>query len=131
MQGNNSVLRRLLGYICLLVLLGGCAVNVQSAQLCFRKYPPRPSGYLIEVYQDVLPEAPFVEIAAVKARKRGIDSVKKIISALQEQARKLGGDAIINLSESIESRTIIDVNRGERIVRLKFYSATVIRFIEP
>ncbi len=94
-----------------------------------RKYSPRPSGYLIEVYQDVLPEAPFVEIAAVKARRRGIDSAKKVISALQEQARKLGGDAIINLSESIESSTIFDVHRGERIVRLRFYSATVIRFL--
>ncbi|MFC1595641.1 hypothetical protein ACFL3X_01865 [Gemmatimonadota bacterium] len=131
MQGNNSMVRRLPGYICLLVLLGGCAVNVQSAQLSMRKYPPRPGNYLIEVYQDVLPEAPFVEIAAVKARKRGINSAKKVIGALQERARMLGGDAIINLSESIESSTIFDVHRGERIVRLKFYSATVIRFIEP
>jgi len=125
------MIRRLSGYICLLVLMSGCAITVQSAQLSNQKYPPQPSYHPIEVYQDVLPETPYVEIAAVKARKRGTDSVKKVVSALQEQARKLGGDAIIDLSESIESRTIFDVHRGERIVRTKFHSATVIRFIEP
>jgi len=78
-----------------------------------------------------LPQTSFVEIAAVQARKRGIDSDEKVINALKDRARELGGDAIIGLALKTISRDIIDVHKGFRTVRYQIYLGTVIRFLKP
>ena len=120
-----------LGYAMSLFLLAGCAVQVQSTQLRSIDYPVRPGDYIIAIYRDTLPQTSFVEIAAVQARKRGIDSNEKVINALKDRARELGGDAIIGLTLKTVSRDIIDVNKGFRTVRYQIYLGTVIRFLKP
>ena len=112
-------------------LLAGCAVQVQSTQLRSMDYPSRPDNHLIAIYRDTLPQTSFIEIAAVQARKRGIDSEEKVINALKERARELGGDAIIGLAIKTVSREIIDVHKGFRTVRYQIYMGTVIRFLRP
>lgn len=122
---------QLLGYAMSLFLLAGCAVQVQSTQLRSTDYPARPGDHIIAIYRDTLPQTSFVEIAAVQARKRGIDSEEKVINALKDRARELGGDAIIGLTIKTVSRDIIDVHKGFRTVRYQIYMGTVIRFLRP
>lgn len=121
----------LLGYAMSFFLLAGCAVQVQSTQLRSTDYQARPGDHIIAIYRDTLPQISFFEIAAVQARKRGIDSNEKVINALKDRARELGGDAIIGLTIKTVSRDIIDVHKGFRTVRYQIYLGTVIRFLKP
>lgn len=76
--------------------------------------PPRP----IRVYAHHMPTCPYEELGAVTSSEEGEPAVR--LAALQQQARDLGGDALIDLRGPQQG----DVPHGT-------LSAKVVRFTDP
>lgn len=109
----------------------GCApsVRVQSTALV-TGLAPRPEDHPIQLYGSALPECPYEEVALVSARgKRSASS--QLLDAVRDQARKMGGDAVLGLSQDTDISGAVPV--GAIIVPVKrlVISGTVIRFRDP
>lgn len=66
--------------------------------------PTRPAPSEIQVFRDTLPTRPYHELGTVSARKRGAAlSSQDVLENLKEQARAMGGDALIRLTGLPES----------------------------
>lgn len=122
--------RHILGYICLLSILSGCAVNIQAKRISSQKYPPQPEDHSIEIFQQAPSEIRYVKIAEIKAREYGYHTDSDVMTAFEKRARKLGGDAIIEFSVSNAYRGPFLWMRS-KIFTYLIYSGIVIRFIEP
>lgn len=91
--GRTSVLFSL-GYV---MLLTGCSPGVRSAR--FEDFAPKPSDHAIRLYSESRPECTFREIGMVRITKRTIFvSIDEVTAALREEARRMGGDAVIGVS---------------------------------
>ena len=107
----------------------GCGPAVQSVNFTSPPLPPRPSDYPIRFYGETRPECPYQEIGSVSSRKRSkLVSMEKVVEGLRERARKMGGDAIIGIGESTETRGATIVGSAVVANTDKVLSGTVIRF---
>ncbi len=94
----------------------------------FADYPPRPPEHEIIIYSVTLPEQPYEEIGIVSSRRTSdFTSMEAVLESLKKEAREMGGDAIIGLTESTEAREV-DADTG-RIDSVPVLSGTVIRFL--
>ena len=73
--------------------------------------PPRS----IRVYSHNLPTCPHEELGAVTSSAEGEPAVR--LAALQQQARDLGGDALIDLRESAAAGEVPSGTLTARVVR--------------
>ena len=108
------------------IILCGCTAATRVTR--FATYSPRPVGHEIRIYRSTLPDRPYEEIGIVSARQRNkFISMEQVLNSLREEARKMGGDAIIELREANEVRGFIsDTGLLDRDPVL---SGTVIRFL--
>lgn len=109
----------------IVVLVTGCAPDVKSTR--FQEFPSRPQGAPVQVYQSKSPECDFEEVGIVRSRQRNkFISMNEVMNSLRAESRKLGGDAIIGLTEtnpiSYENESVVD--------RDPVLSGTVIKFID-
>jgi hypothetical protein len=103
----------------------GCTAATRATS--FAEHPPRPPGHEIVIYRTAVPERPFEEIGIVSSRQRNkFISMQAVLESLKEEARRMGGDAIIGLTESNEAQGFVgDTGMLDRDPVL---SGTVIRF---
>ncbi len=109
----------------LIAAVSSCAPATRVTR--FAMYPPRPLDHPIKIYRTTLPDKPFEEIGLVNSRQRNkFISMEAVFEFLKMEARKMGGDAIIGLSEVNEARGFV----GGRLDRDPVLSGTVIRFLD-
>lgn len=87
--------------LAVLPLLPGCANRgprvVTTVKL---KYPARPGDEPIRVFWGTEPRCPHMEIGAVSAWAPGEDMPReRIIAAMWQEARKMGGEALVGVTE--------------------------------
>ena len=85
-----------------LVLLAGCGPRIQVHYLAHEHYAQRPKGYPISITEYDYEEA-YEEVAQVTTRAyddRTVDVLGR--SELRDIARRLGGDAVIQVSRTGE-----------------------------
>jgi len=88
----------LVGLLAALAL--GCGTSPRMKLLTDKQYPPRPANQTIELYQRGV-ETPHEVIAIIDSRtvdQLTTDTRKRLVEDLRERARRLGADAVINIS---------------------------------
>ena len=114
---------RAIALITLFSILSSCAPATRTT--VFQNYSPRPDDHPIKIFRHKMPKCEYEEIGIVSARQRNkLISMNKVMNSLQNQARKLGGDAIIGFTEANPVHNI----SGAGIDRDPVLSGTVIRF---
>jgi hypothetical protein len=118
---------RLAIIVVLLAAVCGCTAATRATR--FAAYPPRPADHEIRIYRTTVPEEPYEEIGIVSSRQRNkFISMEAVLESLKQQAREMGGDAIIGLTEANEAQGFVgDTGILDRDPVL---SGTVIRFLE-
>jgi len=83
----------------------GCStVSVTSTRSEFEARDPRPSQYHVAILKDEVPERPHKVIGTVRAKvklspfRSNVWPDDRIVKRLITEARRLGGDALINLT---------------------------------
>ena len=93
----------------------GCSPTTDRVQLLPTARDPTPAAIPIQLFSVVLPRCPFAEVGLVTSRPRDFTSGAMVLEGLRNEARRLGGDAVIHV------RFV-----GERVL-----SGTVIQFTTP
>lgn len=92
---------RLATMVLLLAAICGCTAATRATR--FAAYPPRPPDHEIRIYRTRVPDQPYEEIGIVSSRQRNkFISMEAVLEALKREAREMGGDAIIGLTETNE-----------------------------
>ena len=92
----------------------------------FQSYDPKPVGSPIKIYRVKSPKCDFEELGIVNSRQRNkFISMEKVFESLKAEARGMGGDAIMGLTES---NPIHGITEGGAIDRDPVLTGTVIRF---
>ena len=115
-----------------LFLLVACGPKMQVTK--FRDFPARPDNHPIMIFDRTKPTCAFDEVGRVTARRTNklFISMDEVVATMQKHARKLGGDAILGLTESTQDRggtTSADGVETKNIDAV--FSGTVIRFRDP
>lgn len=79
------------------VILSGC-VSVKSIPYETTARPPKPDDYSIEIYESNDLSKPYKVIGIVQANAGKKHSVADTMEKLRTQARRMGGDALIDLT---------------------------------
>lgn len=86
-------------------LLAGCAtIIVEATRTEPKARAARPSGYPIELLTEQVPARPHKVIGSVRARVKlseysgKVAPPRKVITRLQDEARALGGDALLPIT---------------------------------
>ncbi len=112
---------RIVFVIIFVFLLTGCSPSVRT--ITFQKLPPKPDDIQIALFRFKRPQCNFEEIGIVHSCKRNkFISMDDVINSLIVEARKMGGDAIIGLNETVGQWGIF---------RDPILSGTVINFTDP
>ena len=103
----------LLVFLSFLVSCAGRSTEVVTT--VEKKYPEKPESYPIQLLWEKKPECPHLEIGTVRAWpiKNNV-SMDEIISKMHRQAQKMGGDALVGLTED-ERLVRVGEYRDERI----------------
>jgi hypothetical protein len=113
-------------------IVASCGPVVKTSRLSDSAYQPKAENEPIKVYVENFPECPFEELAIVVASTGAFSGdLNSFVPAMKNEARKLGGDALL-LKISIESATgyvevspgVVGSAKGDR------QSATIIKFTE-
>jgi hypothetical protein len=119
-----------------LLAVAACGPAVQSA-VYTAPPPPHAPDHDVRIYSATLPRCEFREIGRVSAQRSGPrQSDQRLIAAMRERARAMGGDAIVGLRETSagDGSTLIvpvgNVAIGSGGSTLRF-SGTVVRFVDP
>jgi hypothetical protein len=101
--------------------------------------PPRPDNYPIELLKQDVPERPHKVIGSVRARVKLSESRSRVappsavIAALKQEARALGGDALlpITVTPVTGGGTYVSPGDGVLIGNSEIWSALVIVWLQP
>ena len=75
-----------------------CTPAVNRVYFLPERLPAKPEDYPIRLYFDQLPECEYQEIGMITSRQRNkLISMDAVTEALRCEARKMGGDAVINV----------------------------------
>lgn len=122
---------RFLGVVSL-VLLGACAPVVRSMMFVAPAPPPRAKEHQIRFYRDDRPVCEFEEIGLVTSRKPSfLVSMQEVEESIRARARRMGGDAVIGVSERSEIHGAGVSRAGVHLESDPVYSGTVVRFTDP
>jgi hypothetical protein len=113
----------------LALALGACGPAISSAN--FMTVAPRPVEHEIALYSTKLPTCPYEEIGVVRGKRRALTSLQQVLSAIQQRARKMGGDAVVGLGQTVNVRGGIVVDNVVSVESQEGLTGTVIRFSEP
>jgi len=82
----------------IIVLMSGC-VSTRSIRYETIVRQPKPSNYPIEILDPANINRPYKVIGIVQANAGKLHSTKDTIEHLKAEARKMGGDALIDLQQ--------------------------------
>lgn len=80
------------------LVLAGCGVQMRTTQLS-RAYRPLPHDAQIQVSSVGMPQCPFEELALVTIKESLDVRGEQMIWAMEDEARRLGGHAIVQLRQ--------------------------------
>ena len=122
---------RFLGVVAL-VFLGACAPVVRSMMFVAPPPPSREKGHFIRFYRDERPVCAYEEIGLVTSRKPSVlVSMREIEESIRTRARRMGGDAVIGVTERTEMHGAGISRAGVHVEADPVYSGTVVRFVDP
>jgi hypothetical protein len=108
-------------------VLAGCGAKIQEAR--FNPAPARTAPEHVAVFQATRPECHFDEVGTLTVEKRNaFVSSQEMLGALRERAARMGGDAIVGLSEGNRVRGAVAMGNVIGVANRQTFSATVIRF---
>ena len=129
----------LLPLLLIVALAGGCAVRKVNP-IATEKFPARAADAEVKLYTNVDIERPHVKIAYVQSFAEtdpDVETKKKQLEDLQKTARRVGGDAVINLRQlhnkvrglvRDEAVPFPSVKQGSE--EQVFYRAIAIRYVD-
>lgn len=110
----------------LAALVGACSPSVRNTTFLPQLPPARPDDHPIRVYYSRLPECEYEEIGLVtSSRPSQFVSMEQVRAALIAEARRMGGDAVVNLNE----QSVVS-GGGEYIDADRALQGTVVRFTD-
>jgi len=116
---------RLILFLFVLFVLS-CSPATRSTK--FQSYEPTSQSQDIKIMRTKIPVCDYEEVGIVNARKRNVFvSMEEVIESLKDEARKMGGDALIGLSEDNQ---IVMVTEHGVVARKTVLTGTVIRFTD-
>lgn len=93
-------LKRFIMVLCITVLLSGCAsISTRSIQYETISRPPRSTDFPIEILDTTNINRPYKVIGLVQADAGWQNNTTDVTEKLKSEARKLGGDALIDLQQ--------------------------------
>lgn len=116
----------------IIVLISGC-VSTRSIRYETIVRPPKPSDYPIEILDLSNINRPYKVIGIVQANAGKLHSTDDTIEHLKAEARKMGGDALIDLQQGTSKGGVI-VPAGDMYVYgnvREIWSAKVIVWEQP
>lgn len=114
--------------------LGCAATNQESLRTSSKVHPAQATTHPIDIYRSgQAPDYPYEEVGIVSADKRagsafGSAHVTQLIPIIQDQARNLGGDAIIIRDASEYMSPSLN---GSLTIPAAYVSGVAIRYIRP
>ena len=122
---TNLLLLFLLGCI---VTMSGCLEG--SAIRTGNYYAPKPINAPIDVYLDASPETPVEEVGLVSGKGSGVNSfLTDVIEVLQDQARRLGADAVMVTNHWTELEYEIEPDGSTTTYRRVFAEGIAVRYL--
>lgn len=111
-------------------VLVACAPAVRVTTLSPATYPAKAADTPIRLYAEQRPRCPYEELALISSRRRNVFiSMEDVTEALRVRARALGGDAVIGVAESVETRGgMVHQGGAVSLDRDPVLRATIIRF---
>jgi hypothetical protein len=125
-------MKKLLVLVALATLLLLACVTSRSVIYETTSRPPKTEGFPIEVYDSVNLSKPYKVIGLVQANAGKLHSTADTLEYLKEEARKLGGDAIVDLTVG-ESRSKTISRVGDMLIASsprEIWSAKAIVWLE-
>lgn len=111
-------------YVFLAIAINACAPATRTT--VFQSYDPKPVGSPIKIFRVKSPNCDFEELGIVNSRQRNkFIPMQEVLESLKVEARSIGGDAILNLTES---NPVHSVAEDGSIDRDPVLTGTVIRF---
>lgn len=113
--------------LCLVALFTvSCFSSTQSRYVMLGdSYPPKPEGYDVQIFQNEIPQRPFVRISRLDVHLEKThfvgSALDNALPELKKQARLSGADAIIEIRES---------RSGVGETKIYHVTATGIRYID-
>jgi hypothetical protein len=105
--------------------LTGCGARAQSAR--FVEAAPAPQDQPIAYYSARMPECAFEELGVVRGHgDMRLTSLQAVLDRMAVEARRLGGHAIIGITQSRVTDSVSTSREGESGL-----FGTVIRFTSP
>jgi hypothetical protein len=92
---NERIYKFLALYVTLLFI--SACVHAKAIRYETTERPSKPDNFSIEIFEAKHIERPYKVIGLVEAESGG--SIEKIINRLKAEARKMGGDALIELHQ--------------------------------
>lgn len=98
-----------------LVVLAGCGPATRNVRLSPTTRDPAPEAVPIQLFSATVPRCPFEDIGIISSQGRDFTTGSAVLEGLRREARRLGGDAVVQV----------------RFVGEGILSGTVIRFTTP
>lgn len=110
-----------------IAMLAACSPAVRVTTFRSELPPPRPTDHAISIYYSKLPSCDFNEIGLLSASPRSrFTSMAEVQARMVAEARKMGGDALVNVSDGSEVSGGGEYISSERVIK-----GTVVRFTDP
>lgn len=103
----RSSLFFLVGVFFLFTACAGTTSSSEFTPMAYGSFPPQPDNYPIQVYRSTRPSRDYIELGVIHVKGGGVQMAwetgekfyRKAIELMQEEARKNGGDAVIDIRE--------------------------------
>lgn len=107
------------------VLVSGCVPATRTT--VFQHLPPKSVDAPIKIFRFKFPQCDFEEVGIINSRQRNkFISMDEVMDSLLNEARRIGGDAIIRLNETNPIHNVTEYG----LDRDPVLSGTVIKFID-
>ncbi len=121
-------MRKVVLLVAAVMVLSDCAPTVTATSLL--PAPPQPADHEILLFSAKVPSCPFDELGLVSVEEGyGGSSDGKLLVALQRQARRMGGDAVVKLTHGRLSSDVTVAGSSFNTTST-LLSGTVIRFTD-
>lgn len=97
------------------LFVAGCGPATDHVRLAPTPLEPSPETTAIALYSATLPRCPVDDVGLITSQPRNFNSAATVLEGLRREARRLGGDAVVQV----------------RFVGTRVLSGTVVRFRTP
>lgn len=99
----------------LILIAAGCGPATENLRLTPTVLTPAAETAPIRLYSATQPRCPVEDVALITSQARDFTSEPKVLEGLRQEARRLGGEAVVQI----------------RFLRQTVLTGTVVRFTNP